>query len=291
MLKRIALFTVAAIALMCMLVACTPSPNNIGKMTATKSSASMAKADATFDPSLTQTSSVLEYSGKDVDPLTLVKCDDPDATVSTNEAIDLKIVGKQDVTFIVAKDGQKAERVMTFTVRDTHAPEIKLQDMAPTVNQGEAYDVRANISSVADPVDGALLFVEAEPSSKETSKDAEKGTQRFYDEGWYSISGSVDTAIAGTYTITVIASDIHGNRATKDFSVTVQPAAEEEAAAPAAAPTADVHQYVLNTNTKKFHKPTCQSVKKMKDKNRQDVEATRDEVIGWGYDPCQNCNP
>ena len=49
--------------------------------------------------------------------------------------------------------------------------------------------------------------------------------------------------------------------------------------------------YVLNTNSKKFHYPSCKSVKKMKDKNKREFTGTRDEVIGMGYDPCGNCNP
>ena len=50
-------------------------------------------------------------------------------------------------------------------------------------------------------------------------------------------------------------------------------------------------EYVLNTNTMKFHYPSCGSVEKMKDKNKQIVEATRDEVHSWGYDPCGICRP
>ena len=75
-----------------------------------------------------------------------------------------------------------------------------------------------------------------------------------------------------------------------------QIAAEEQTeepvveAVPAAAEPATNH-YVLNTNSKKFHWPDCSSVSKMKDKNRQDVDATREEVISWGYVPCKNCNP
>ena len=49
--------------------------------------------------------------------------------------------------------------------------------------------------------------------------------------------------------------------------------------------------YILNTNTKKFHYPTCASVKKMKDKNKKEFHGTRDEVIAKGYDPCGNCHP
>lgn len=49
--------------------------------------------------------------------------------------------------------------------------------------------------------------------------------------------------------------------------------------------------YVLNTNTKKFHDPSCRSVKQMKEGNRMDFNGTRSEVIGMGYDPCGICTP
>ena len=49
--------------------------------------------------------------------------------------------------------------------------------------------------------------------------------------------------------------------------------------------------YVLNTNTKKFHYPTCPSVDQMKDKNKKYFSGTRDEVIDMGYEPCGRCKP
>ena len=49
--------------------------------------------------------------------------------------------------------------------------------------------------------------------------------------------------------------------------------------------------YILNTNTGKFHYPTCGSVKQMKEKNKQEFSGTRDEAISMGYDPCKKCNP
>lgn len=55
--------------------------------------------------------------------------------------------------------------------------------------------------------------------------------------------------------------------------------------------TVATQHYVLNTNTKKFHYPECRSVKQMSDKNRQDIEANREELIAQGYDSCGNCNP
>lgn len=49
--------------------------------------------------------------------------------------------------------------------------------------------------------------------------------------------------------------------------------------------------YILNTNTKKFHRPNCDSVKDIKDKNKKEVESTREEIIAQGYEPCKKCYP
>lgn len=49
--------------------------------------------------------------------------------------------------------------------------------------------------------------------------------------------------------------------------------------------------YVLNTNTMKFHYPECSSVADIKEKNRQDVVMSRDDIIAQGYSPCGRCDP
>ena len=54
---------------------------------------------------------------------------------------------------------------------------------------------------------------------------------------------------------------------------------------------AEQYDYVLNTNTHKFHYPSCKSVNQMKDKNKKEFHGTREEVIQQGYEPCKNCNP
>lgn len=57
------------------------------------------------------------------------------------------------------------------------------------------------------------------------------------------------------------------------------------------ADNSEVRLYVLNTNTKKFHYPSCGSVKKIKEKNYSEFEGTREKVIAKGYEPCGNCHP
>lgn len=54
---------------------------------------------------------------------------------------------------------------------------------------------------------------------------------------------------------------------------------------------ADNIDYVLNTNTKKYHYPNCSSVNQMKDKNKEFYSGTREEIIAKGYSPCGNCRP
>ena len=49
--------------------------------------------------------------------------------------------------------------------------------------------------------------------------------------------------------------------------------------------------YILNTNTKKFHYPTCSSVDDMKEENKQEFFGTRDDAIAQGYSPCGRCKP
>lgn len=57
------------------------------------------------------------------------------------------------------------------------------------------------------------------------------------------------------------------------------------------APDPDAQEYVLNTNTHKFHYPWCASVEDMKEKNKRFTTETRDEIIAQGYAPCKRCNP
>ena len=49
--------------------------------------------------------------------------------------------------------------------------------------------------------------------------------------------------------------------------------------------------YVVNTNTGKFHYPTCSSADDIAPGNRMDWSGSRDELIERGYVPCRRCNP
>ena len=82
-----------------------------------------------------------------------------------------------------------------------------------------------------------------------------------------------------------------GLEAPREGPSTSADTSESEGATAQHAAEGDVRTYVLNTNTGRFHYPDCKSVLDMSDKNKQVVEATRDDIIHEGYQPCGVCKP
>ena len=76
---------------------------------------------------------------------------------------------------------------------------------------------------------------------------------------------------------------LSGYNASDELVYTVKPAAT---AVPQGTGT-----YVLNTNSGKFHRPTCPSAAKIASYNRMDVTTDRNTLIAQGYEPCKVCKP
>ena len=49
--------------------------------------------------------------------------------------------------------------------------------------------------------------------------------------------------------------------------------------------------YILNTNTKKIHFPSCSSASDIKEKNRAEFTGDKQDLINDGYSPCGRCKP
>lgn len=49
--------------------------------------------------------------------------------------------------------------------------------------------------------------------------------------------------------------------------------------------------YILNTNTKKFHRESCAGADSIKKGNRERYTGSREELAAYGYEPCGSCNP
>ncbi len=220
---------------------------------------------------VTFTTDVLEYSDKSVDPLSLIRCSDSEIAISTNDAIDLKVLDKQTVTYLLELQGERREVSHTFEVKDTKAPEIKLAQENVTLEYGAEYDPASNVVSVSDPVDGELKWCQG---------------PEYAIVGNYFLEGTVNAKQPGTYEIKVHAIDLNMNMAEKTFHVTV---GEQPQSATRSAPTYD---YIGNANSMKFHLPGCRSVAKMKEYNKvYFTGVTRQYMLDHGYDPCKVCNP
>ena len=49
--------------------------------------------------------------------------------------------------------------------------------------------------------------------------------------------------------------------------------------------------YILNTNSKKFHKESCKNAESISEKNKEVYNGTREDLIEDGYSPCGVCKP
>ncbi|MBR5280348.1 MAG: DNA/RNA non-specific endonuclease [Clostridia bacterium] len=68
--------------------------------------------------------------------------------------------------------------------------------------------------------------------------------------------------------------------------------AATEALTSAPSPSAGSVIYILNTNTGKFHLPSCGHAGSIKEENRLEITGqTRDQMIDHGYSPCGTCKP
>lgn len=102
-------------------------------------------------------------------------------------------------------------------------------------------------------------------------------------------TGTSGTAGAGVTDAAAGSTDTTGTSVAAD---TAGSAAQASGGETAAGSTADVTgEYMLNTNTKKFHRPSCSSVAQMSPENKAAFSGSREELIAAGYDPCKRCNP
>lgn len=102
-------------------------------------------------------------------------------------------------------------------------------------------------------------------------------------DSWLSSEkGNSDSSSGGNSAVSQSATDKSG---------TQQAAVQTESVKETSAPVSTGTEYILNTNTKKFHYPSCSSVKQMKASNKKEYTGSRDDLIAQGYDPCKKCNP
>lgn len=131
--------------------------------------------------------------------------------------------------------------------------------------------------SVEDEGDGICFCVYAYNIQPGITIDYATG-----DSWLYSEKGNSDSSSGGNSAVSQSAADKSG---------TQQAAVQTESVKETSAPVSTGTEYILNTNTKKFHYPSCSSVKQMKASNKKEYTGSRDDLIAQGYDPCKKCNP
>ena len=149
----------------------------------------------------------VEYGDKlDNNKLFDAKKSDKNIKVDKVQDFNAKKVGDQTLK-VTFTDGDKTiQKDVKITVKDTKKPEIVLKKDKVTIAAGDKLDLKDNVKSVKDPVDGALKY-----SGKEIKKS-----------GYYIDKGKLNTKKAGTYEVIVKAFDVNGNKTEKKIKVIVK---------------------------------------------------------------------
>jgi hypothetical protein len=122
---------------------------------------------------------------------------------------------------------------------------------------------------------GKLTYSKKSGSKKlSVSKNGKVTVAKGTAKGTYTAKVKIKAAAKGSYKSKTI---------TKTITVKVSDSSDTE--------TESSTTYILNTNTKVFHYPTCSSVEQMSEKNKKSYKGTRDGAIEQGYKPCGQCKP
>lgn len=142
-----------------------------------------------------------EFNGMDyIDSVSLGR-------VKTITHIDTTKLGKHKVLYVVEKDNVEKEIYTTIDVVDTKGANINLKKDNITVYLGTDYDVKSNIESVIDEVDGELSY------KKEIEPD---------DKSYYTIETDFNKDAVGNYTVNIKAVDNQANTSEKSYTIAVK---------------------------------------------------------------------
>ena len=156
----------------------------------------------------------IEYGDKlDNNKLFDAKKSDKNIKVDKVQDFNAKKVGDQTLK-VTFTDGDKTiQKDVKITVKDTKKPEIVLKKDKVTIAAGDKFDLKDNVKSVKDPVDGNLKY-----SDKEIKTS-----------GYYVDKGKLNIKKAGTYEVIVKAFDVNGNKTEEKFKVIVKKKEEAKA--------------------------------------------------------------
>lgn len=149
----------------------------------------------------------IEYGDK-LDHNKLFNASESDEKVKVDKVAgyDAKKLGDQTLKVTFTDGNKKVDKEIKITVKDTKKPEITLKKDKITIIAGDKLDLKDNIKSVKDPVDGDLKYSEKE----------------IKESGYYIDKGKLDTNKEGSYEVTAKALDVNGNISEAKFKIIVE---------------------------------------------------------------------
>lgn len=193
----------------------------------------------------------IEYGVKEYDiDKELIK-EVKNAKIKDIPKIDTMKIGEQTLQFILVNDGLEKEIDYKIQIKDTKAPEITFKEDKIELTVDDEFDIKSNIESVKDPVDGDIKEddkvlelnkkateeynklkkedIKNDTKVAETSLNEffiediqDKDEKNLYLKNCYYINSDIDTSKQGEYTVVVIAVDKNGLKTTKDYKVIVK---------------------------------------------------------------------
>lgn len=149
--------------------------------------------------SLDLKTNTIEY-GENTDPLTLINSDIKDIDIQTD--LNTNEVGDYDIKYILTKKdnlyGFKVKKSFDYLihVKDSKAPIIKTYEDNVSIYVNSEYDLKSNIETVYDEIDGEILD--------------------------YEINTNLDIEKTGDYEVKIIAKDKNGLSSIKTYTITVK---------------------------------------------------------------------
>ena len=146
----------------------------------------------------------IEYGTANYNPLNLVE-NVKDGTIKNyTKTIDTKKVGVQEIEFEIT-NGDIVKKVnVSVEVKDTKAPNINLNSKEVNVYLGDNFDIKSNISSVNDVIDGEIPYKEEKT-----------------DKLNYTVTTDFDNTKVGNYNVEINAVDSNGNKNTDSYKINV----------------------------------------------------------------------
>ena len=162
---------------------------------------------------------VVEYGTDNYDTRNVIENIQNGIIKEYTKDIDTTQVGTQQVTFEIGKEDVVKKFSTAIEVVDTKKPIIEFKQQEVKIYVGTNYDVKNNIKSVIDEIDGNIEYKEVVATENETGiENEDKIEEKKY---YYTISTNLNVNEAGQYDVNITAYDKNGNETVETYKIKV----------------------------------------------------------------------